>query len=256
LSDGSSEAHPYYQRSAPKKKSGRIVNKKRKQPIKLPPLPIPADAKVISLPPIRYLKGGRNRSKLVWYICDYCGSYFFVRTARMKKGETGYCDTKCQGKGQSKRLTGRSIPDETRLKISDTKKGIDRKEDVRTKDGESLASYLSAPRNKGWYKKAQDLTTAYRDTGEWKRKSKEIQKRDNNTCQGCGCSRNEVNQMGVHHIKKLADWIYDGNDPSDYPDELLVTLCSNCHGCTEAQPGEYKWPMSSRGDDTRAGFPR
>ncbi|MFW9887227.1 MAG: hypothetical protein ACFFER_03545 [Candidatus Thorarchaeota archaeon] len=145
---------------------------------------------------------------------------------------------------------------ETRRKISEAKKGIDRREDVRTKDGDTLASYFSTPRNEVWYKKVQDLATAYRDTGEWKLKSKEIQERDNNTCQGGGYSRDEVNQMGVHHFKKLADWIYDGNDPSDYPDELLTTLCSNCHGSTEPQPEEYEWPISSGGNDTRAGFPK
>ncbi|MFW9887216.1 MAG: hypothetical protein ACFFER_03490 [Candidatus Thorarchaeota archaeon] len=90
----------------------------------------------------------------------------------------------------------RRIPDETRRKISDTKRGIERKDDVRTQTGDSLDSFLSAPRNEIWYETAKDLAEAYRNTGEWKRKSKNIQKRDEYTCQGYGFTREEFDYMG------------------------------------------------------------
>lgn len=55
----------------------------------------------------------------------------------------------------------------------------------------------------------------------WKEKSKEIKKRDNFTCQLCGKTKVGLN---VHHIKYI-----NGRDYWDYPDELLMTVCVDCH---------------------------
>ena len=55
----------------------------------------------------------------------------------------------------------------------------------------------------------------------WIKKSKEIMKRDDYTCQLCGKTRVKLN---VHHIKYLK-----GIDYWDYPDELLMTVCEVCH---------------------------
>ena len=55
----------------------------------------------------------------------------------------------------------------------------------------------------------------------WIKKSKEIMKRDDYTCQLCGKTRVKLN---VHHIKYLK-----GLDYWDYPDELLMTVCEVCH---------------------------
>ncbi len=258
MSGGNSKPAPYYGKYRKKHRKKRIHHKKKKkvaQPVKLPPHKPTRPIKVIPLPPLRNLRGGRNSSGLLWYKCDNCNDLFPVSTSRRKKGATAFCDTKCQGQFHAQRLKGKPLSEETKKNISDTKRGIKKKKDVRTKEGDSWKDFAKAPKNPVWYKKAKDLAVAYRNTGEWRRKSKEIRKRDNHTCQGCGFDREEVNLMGVHHVKKLADWIYEGNNPSEYPDELLATLCHNCHSSTESQPDEYKWPVSSRGNATRPGFP-
>lgn len=53
----------------------------------------------------------------------------------------------------------------------------------------------------------------------WQMKRLEIFKRDNVTCQHCGSKENSLN---VHHIA------YSG-DPWEAPNELLITLCQDCH---------------------------
>lgn len=55
----------------------------------------------------------------------------------------------------------------------------------------------------------------------WQRKRLEIFERDGWTCRGC---YDEKNTLAVHHLKYLP-----GKDPWDYPDELLLTLCKDCH---------------------------
>jgi len=55
---------------------------------------------------------------------------------------------------------------------------------------------------------------------EWIAKRKEIIKRDDFTCQKCG----EKEELHVHHIEYL-----DNLNPQDYPNEYLITLCSECH---------------------------
>ena len=57
-------------------------------------------------------------------------------------------------------------------------------------------------------------------TAQWKRKRKVILTRDNNTCSNCG-SKSELN---VHHI-----YYVSGNMAWDYPNNALITLCSECH---------------------------
>ncbi len=257
MSGGSSKDNPYYEKYPPISKEKRIVykKKKRKKPIKLPKREPTRPIKVIPLPPFRNLIAGRNKSKLLWYKCDNCDCYFPVRTSRMKKSEFGFCGKECQAAFQSQRLQGHVIPQETRDKISDTKKGIRQKNKPKNNEGRPRKNPGTEPRNPVWYQKAMELAEAYRNSGEWRRKSKEIRERDNDTCQGCGFNRDEVPLLGVHHVKKLAEWIYEGNDPSEYPDNLLVTLCHNCHSPTEMQKDEYKWPISSRGDKTKPGFP-
>ena len=43
---------------------------------------------------------------------------------------------------------------------------------------------------------------------------------------------------------------YD-KDWYSYPDEKVVTLCTTCHGATESQDSEEKWPINGRGEDAR-----
>lgn len=55
----------------------------------------------------------------------------------------------------------------------------------------------------------------------WQQVKSSIQIRDQFTCQKCGCKDKVVQ---VHHRHYLT-----GRDPWDYPDNLLVLLCSSCH---------------------------
>lgn len=59
----------------------------------------------------------------------------------------------------------------------------------------------------------------------WQKKKTEIQQRDNFTCQKCG---NTTKNLQVHH----RHYIF-GRDPWDYPDQLLILLCEDCHKAEE-----------------------
>jgi hypothetical protein len=64
----------------------------------------------------------------------------------------------------------------------------------------------------------------------WQRKRLEILQRDDFTCKKCG---DKQTTLHVHHRR-----YFKGNDPWDYPNELLVTLCEDCHeveGTTASQ---------------------
>jgi len=55
----------------------------------------------------------------------------------------------------------------------------------------------------------------------WQRKRLEIFQRDNWTCQECG---DKKSTLAVHHI----DYI-EGIEPWEHPDNLMITLCEECH---------------------------
>jgi hypothetical protein len=63
----------------------------------------------------------------------------------------------------------------------------------------------------------------------WYEKRNEILRRDNNTCQSCGCTNRP---MHVHHLKYLA-----GALAWQHPNWLLITYCDTCHN-TEHLIGE------------------
>lgn len=55
----------------------------------------------------------------------------------------------------------------------------------------------------------------------WQRKRLEVMNRDNWTCQRCGDS---TTQLEIHHTQ-----YWEGKKPWEYPDDMLVTVCRNCH---------------------------
>jgi len=55
----------------------------------------------------------------------------------------------------------------------------------------------------------------------WQKKRLEILQRDEFTCQKCGDMESTLH---VHHKRYIPS-----NDPWEYPDFLLITLCENCH---------------------------
>jgi hypothetical protein len=56
---------------------------------------------------------------------------------------------------------------------------------------------------------------------KWQKKRLEILERDNWTCQNCSGTSKELN---VHH--KI---YYPNYEPWDYPNDLLITYCKDCH---------------------------
>ena len=55
----------------------------------------------------------------------------------------------------------------------------------------------------------------------WQKKRLKIMNRDKFTCKLCEDVKTTLN---VHHKEYIKD-----NDPWDYPDNLLITLCMDCH---------------------------
>jgi hypothetical protein len=58
----------------------------------------------------------------------------------------------------------------------------------------------------------------------WQRKRLEILNRDNWACRFC-----ESNSKTLHVHHEQYEW---GRDPWDYPNDLLTTLCVDCHEAT------------------------
>ena len=65
----------------------------------------------------------------------------------------------------------------------------------------------------------------------WQKKKTEILKRDKFTCKLCGDTKTTLH---VHHKEYIK-----GNDPWDYPNNLLVTLCAHCHEEIEKIKKDY-----------------
>lgn len=66
----------------------------------------------------------------------------------------------------------------------------------------------------------------------WQKKRLEIFERDGWNCQICHDSEST---LVVHHRDYLPN-----TDPWDYPDDLLVTLCENCHEAERTQRPEFE----------------
>ena len=75
-----------------------------------------------------------------------------------------------------------------------------------------------------------------------RQKAEEIRGRDNNTCQCCGQKNHNGIGLDVHHTYPLNDWIDDNENPSEYPDDWLMTLCKSCHSKADASGGDFKFP--------------
>lgn len=63
---------------------------------------------------------------------------------------------------------------------------------------------------------------------EWKEKRQQILKRDQYTCQFCGCQDKSILQ--VHHRQyHFIDRLDRFKMPWEYPDSCLITICKRCH---------------------------
>ena len=81
----------------------------------------------------------------------------------------------------------------------------------------------------------------------WQRKRLEIMQRDNFTCIACGRSdKDEGTTLNVHHA-----YYEKGKKPWEYDDDMLVTVCSECHeGRHKYINRLLKYSMSFSGKET------
>lgn len=75
---------------------------------------------------------------------------------------------------------------------------------------------ISAECYRGW--------KSFYHTTAWKRKRREILKRDRNSCQRCRQTGKYTQAVTVHHIKHLRD-----APELALTDENLISLCMECH---------------------------
>jgi hypothetical protein len=68
-----------------------------------------------------------------------------------------------------------------------------------------------------WKKKYSDKLRDPR----WQKKRLEVFERDNFCCQ---CCFDSGSTLAVHHLRYIT-----GNEPWDYPNDMLLTLCEGCH---------------------------
>ncbi len=78
---------------------------------------------------------------------------------------------------------------------------------------------------------ASDYSEKLKDP-RWQKKRLLILERDEWTCQIC---HNSESTLVVHHRRYLLN-----TEPWDYPDELLVTLCEDCHESEREIRPEYE----------------
>jgi len=76
----------------------------------------------------------------------------------------------------------------------------------------------------------------------WQDRKVRILARDKNTCQNKNCAHREDTSvlMEVHHLDYIGDkmaW--------EYPDDLLITLCSKCHKSEQHRPKEEKYLLNT-----------
>ena len=147
-------------------------------------------------------------------------------------------------KNQSEKQKGRIVSPEVGRKISMAKMGHEVSPETRKK----LAEAASGEKSSFWRGGVSTESARYLRSWEWRRKSAEIRRRDDDTCQACGWRLGEVKRLGVHHIdpRRLTKY-----GPDDYPDGLLTTLCDRCHAKTEQQKTEILWPVNARGTEAK-----
>ena len=66
----------------------------------------------------------------------------------------------------------------------------------------------------------------------WQKKRLEIMQRDYFTCRICETT---TETLTVHHIRYIS-----GYEPWNYSDELLITLCEDCHDFVHER-GRWDW---------------
>ena len=156
---------------------------------------------------------GRN-SKRVWeWLRDY-------GIPTRKRGAT---ENSWLRKGRPNPFKGRKHTPETRKKMSDAAKAAGR-----VPYDPAVGSYMKNRRgsnNPKWKGGISPERQAFYASEEWKESSREVKRRDRNTCQRCGKVkvRNDGQQFDIHHIVSFACVELRAVVSN------LVFLCEPCH---------------------------
>lgn len=175
--------------------------------------------------------------------CPTCKRIFYIRKREGLKrfSQRKYCSLKCRQawnkntKGLCKPNKtsfpkghkfgiGRKLSEETKLKISENRKGINtgaRSEEVRRKIAEAQKGEKSA----NWRGGKSEEQKRLRMSVDFKLWRESVYKRDNWTCQECGI---RGGQLHPHHIMSFAEF-------PDLRFEISngITLCESCHKKTD-----------------------
>jgi hypothetical protein len=149
---------------------------------------------------------------------------------------------------QSEAHRGKKRTPEVGKKISEAKMGHSVSDETR----EKLAEAARGEKSSFWRGGVSGEKAKFYASWQWKKQTERTMTRDNHTCQGCGWTEEEVKAAGQtlnsHHMIPLENYEEDWDK---YPDEKVTTLCDTCHGASEYQKGEEKWPVNGRGEDAR-----
>ncbi|MHA1136706.1 MAG: NUMOD3 domain-containing DNA-binding protein [Candidatus Thorarchaeota archaeon] len=149
---------------------------------------------------------------------------------------------------QSKAHKGKKRPPEVGRKISEAKMGHTVSDETR----EKLAEANSGEKCFFWKGGISGEKSKFYASWEWGKQKERTKARDDYTCLGCGWNEEELEEIGQklnsHHVIPLEE--YEG-DWKSYPDDKIATVCDTCHGVSEYQDGDEKWPVNGRGEDAR-----
>lgn len=81
-----------------------------------------------------------------------------------------------------------------------------------------------AAKRKRTTKRQRDYMEKLRDP-RWQKKKNGVLERDDYTCTWCGAGLNDGRNLQVHHGFYSRDY----DNPWEYPNESLFTLCESCH---------------------------
>jgi 5-methylcytosine-specific restriction endonuclease McrA len=251
LSGGGGKVDPYYQ-----KPLFKPTKSYPKPPIQLPSRIPSEDEKVLPIPPelMKRIQAVGKQSPLYWYDCDGCGKLF--PSSYKRRAQNTFCgNPECIKQHRQKLFGGKPHSEDQKKKQSKILKKKYENPDYRARlrrihQNPELNKRRSKAHKKRWVGKRKkrdsidDQIRAFYTSSDWRKQSKRVQKRDNYTCQACGRKKSDIKCLNGHHVYRLRSWIEDGNEPEDYPDELVVPLCEKCHPSTDSQEGDWRPPKS------------
>src|SRR3990167_1413722 len=123
---------------------------------------------------------------------------------------------------------GLPMPEATKKKISDNKKGKPSNSPTKFKKGQKSlfkgknAYWIMGEKNGNWKGGVMPINTKIRQSLEYKLWSDSVWNRDGNCCQKC--SENKISRLVSHHIRNFAQVI-----ELRFAIDNGITFCRNCH---------------------------